>query len=73
MSKKGMRLTEAELKNALVGGTILGGGGGGAAAKGEKYAKIAVSYNDLRLVDINDIPEDEILLTIRIPKRTAER
>ena len=63
MSKKGMRLTEAELKNALVGGTILGGGGGGAAAKGEKYAKIAVSYNDLRLVDINDIPEDEILLT----------
>lgn len=63
MSKKGMRLTEKELKNALVGGTILGGGGGGSAAKGEKYAKIAVSYNDLRLVDIEDIPEDEILLT----------
>ena len=58
MSKKGMRLTEKELKNALVGGTILGGGGGGSAAKGEKYAKIAVSYNDLRLVDIDDIPEE---------------
>lgn len=63
MSKKGIRLTEKELKNALVGGTILGGGGGGSAKKGEQYAKIAVAYNDLRLVDINDIPEDELLLT----------
>lgn len=63
MKKKGMRLTENELKNALVGGTILGGGGGGSAKKGEQYAKIAVAYNDLRLVDIEDIPEDELLLT----------
>ena len=63
MNKKGMRLTEKELKNALVGGTILGGGGGGSAKKGEQYAKIAVAYNDLRLVDIEDIPEDEVLLT----------
>lgn len=63
MKKKGIRLTEKELKNALTGGTILGGGGGGSAKKGEQYAKIAVSYNDLRLVDIDDIPEDEMLLT----------
>lgn len=63
MKKKGMRLTERELKNALTGGTILGGGGGGSAKKGEQYAKIAVSYNDLRLVNIDDIPEDEVLLT----------
>lgn len=63
MKKKGMRLTEKELKNALTGGTILGGGGGGSAKKGEQYAAIAVSYSDLRLVDIEDIPEDQVLLT----------
>ncbi len=63
MTKKGMRLTEKELKNALVGGSILGGGGGGSSLKGEQYAKIAVAYSDLRLVDIQDIPEDEVLLT----------
>ena len=49
MNKKGMRLTEKELKNALVGGTILGGGGGGSAVKGEKYAKLAKQKKILAL------------------------
>ena len=37
MSKKGIRLTEKELKNALVGGTILGGGGGGSGVRGVEF------------------------------------
>ncbi len=63
VSKKGIRLTREDMENALIGGTILGGGGGGSAKKGARYADIAVAYNDLRLVNIDDIPEDEILLT----------
>lgn len=63
MEYKGFKLTEEVLEHALVGGTILGGGGGGSLQKGRKYGKIATSYGDLRLVDIDDIKDDEYLLT----------
>ena len=63
MEKKGLRLTQQILDDALIGGTILGGGGGGDHQKGRQYGEIAVSYNDVRLVDIKDMPADKILLT----------
>ncbi|MEG0019568.1 MAG: DUF917 family protein [Oscillospiraceae bacterium] len=61
---KGMKLDKAALDNAILGGTILGGGGGGSPDKGREFASIAVDYTDLRLVDIQDIDEDALLLTV---------
>lgn len=63
MEKAGIRLTKDILDDALCGGTILGGGGGGDAKKGRKYAEIAVEYTDLRLVPIEAVADDDILLT----------
>ena len=31
--------------------------------KAEKYAEIAVDYTDLRLITIDDLDEDDVLLT----------
>ena len=42
---------------------VLGGGGGGDPKKGRKYAEIAVDYTDLRLITIDDLEEDDVLLT----------
>ena len=63
MKTKGIRLTKDVLDAALAGGTILGGGGGGDPKKGRKYAEIAVDYTDLRLITIDDLDEDDVLLT----------
>ena len=64
----GMKLTAQMLDDILAGGTILGGGGGGDPVKGRKYAKIAVEYTDLRLVPIEAVDEDAVLLTASLVK-----
>ena len=61
--KEGLKLTEEVLDDVLAGGTIHGGGGGGDPVKGRKYAKIAVEYSDLRLIPIEEIDDDAVLLT----------
>ena len=63
MKTKGIRLTKDVLDAALAGGTILGGGGGGDPKKGRKYAEIAVDYTDLRLITIDELDENDVLLT----------
>ena len=63
MKTKGIRLTKDVLDAALTGGTILGGGGGGDPKKGRKYAEIAVDYTDLRLITIDELDENDVLLT----------
>ncbi len=47
----------------MPGVRYLGGGGGGDPKKGRKYAEIAVDYTDLRLVTIDDLDENDVLLT----------
>ena len=64
--KKGIQLNRTTLEHAILGGTILGGGGGGCPTKGNEFASIAVNYTDLRLVDIQDIEEDALLLTVSL-------
>ena len=63
MKTKGIRLTKDVLDAALTGGTILGGGGGGDPKKGRKYAEIAVDYTYLRLITIDELDENDVLLT----------
>ena len=71
MKTKGIRLTKDVLDAALAGGTILGGGGGGDPKKGRKYAEIAVDYTDLRLITIDDLDEDDVLVN-RLSGRCPE-
>ena len=61
------------LDDILAGGTILGGGGGGDPVKGRKYAKIAVEYTDLRLVPIEAVDEDAVLLTASLVGAPTQR
>lgn len=58
-----IRLNEELLQYAVVGGTILGGGGGGSKDWGLQAGKVAVQYGTPELVDINNIPDDTIILT----------
>ncbi len=58
-----VKLNEKLLNYAVVGGTILGGGGGGAKEPGLVAGKVALDYGEPVLVDIQDIPDDTIILT----------
>jgi uncharacterized protein len=59
-----VKLNEELLKNAVIGGVILGGGGGGAKEPGLIAGKIAVEYGTPELMDIQDIPDDQVILTV---------
>lgn len=59
-----VKLNEELLKNAVLGGVILGGGGGGAKEPGLIAGKIAVEYGTPELVDIQDVPDDQLILTV---------
>lgn len=56
-------LNEKLLNYAVIGGTILGGGGGGAKEPGLVAGKVALDYGAPVLVNIQDIPDDTIILT----------
>lgn len=58
-----MIITEAIAEAAVLGGAVLGGGGGGSMAKGRINIREALSLGTLRLVDIDDIPPDTVLIT----------
>ena len=73
MKTKGIRLTKDVLDAALTGGTILGGGGGGDPKKGRKYAEIAVDYTDLRLITIDELDENDVLLTASLVRRISQK
>jgi DUF917 family protein len=56
-------MTEELLEAAILGGAVLGGGGGGAMKKGRANGKEALSLGTLRLVDIDGVDPDAILVT----------
>lgn len=60
---KGLILDKEILKYALIGGAILGGGGGGAIESGAAVAQEAFKYGNPRLISIDEIPEDTIIIT----------
>lgn len=57
-------LTTNDLKNALIGGTILGGGGGGSMKNGETIGIEAFKYGTPQLFQIEEIPEDSTIITV---------
>ena len=58
-----MIITEAIAEAAILGGAVLGGGGGGGMSNGRKNYREALSLGDVRLVDVDDIPADTLLIT----------
>ncbi|SNS07286.1 hypothetical protein SAMN05446037_1003275 [Anaerovirgula multivorans] len=58
-----IKLNKEMLKYALIGGAILGGGGGGSMELGEASGNIALNYGELQLVDIDEIPNDALIVT----------
>lgn len=63
---KDIILNEKILDYAILGGTILGGGGGGAPSKGKEFASIGINYADLKLVDIDELDDDDLILTVSL-------
>jgi len=57
-------LNQDLVEAAVVGGSFYGGGGGGALSTGRDMGKLAVTLGDPYLVDITDVPDDAVLLTV---------
>ncbi|TZE82292.1 DUF917 domain-containing protein [Calorimonas adulescens] len=45
------------------GGSVLGGGGGGSKELGLRIARLAVELGTIKLIDIDDLPSDAVLIT----------
>lgn len=48
---------------AVLGGAVLGGGGGGSMERGRELGELALSMGDLRLIEIDDVAPDALLVT----------
>jgi DUF917 family protein len=48
----------------LIGGSFYGGGGGGSVEHGRKLAELALSKGSPVIVDIDNVPEDAVLVTV---------
>ncbi len=55
-------ITEELAEAAILGGAVLGGGGGG-IAKGRRNVREALSLGAVRLVDIDDVDPETVLIT----------
>lgn len=59
-----MKLDAKVSAAAVLGGAVLGGGGGGLIEEGFRLAELALELGDLWLVDIDELDEQDILLTV---------
>lgn len=65
---------DAETAEAAVfGGAVLGGGGGGCIAEGLKLAKLALKLGKPSLINLEELSEEDILLTVSIVGAPAAR
>ena len=56
-------ITEEFGEAAILGGAVLGGGGGGGMDRGRMNVREALSSGVLRLIDVEDIPAETVLIT----------
>ncbi|MDD3840027.1 MAG: DUF917 family protein [Clostridia bacterium] len=57
-------LNQGMIEPAAIGGCFLGGGGGGAINEGKKLATLAVQFSSPKLVDVQDIKDDAVLVNV---------
>ncbi|MDK2871493.1 MAG: uncharacterized protein PWQ16_845 [bacterium] len=58
-----LKVNEDIAEAAVLGGAFLGGGGGGDFKLGLSHARLALSLGEIRLIDIDSLPEDGYLVT----------
>ncbi|MCC9296293.1 DUF917 family protein [Clostridium sp. WLY-B-L2] len=58
-----IKIDNEVLNYAVFGGNILGGGGGGSRKVGMELGKAALGYGNIQMLDIDDIPEDRLIIT----------
>lgn len=59
-----LKLTRELVEAAVTGGSFYGGGGGGSAASGREMGLLAVSLGDPVLVDLSELEDDALVLTV---------
>lgn len=57
-------LNSEMIEPLVIGGSILGGGGGGAIAEGLKLGKLAFDVGIPKIININDLNEDDLVVTV---------
>ncbi len=75
-SVNGRALDAGAVEAAVLGGAVLGGGGGGTIEAGRRNGLLAVEMGVPRLVEIDDLPPDAVLVTmsaVGAPAATAQR
>ena len=57
-------LTQSWIESAAIGGAIFGGGGGGSFEEGIEFGQLAVAYGGARIVPLDALDGDDIVLTV---------
>ncbi|BAS28150.1 DUF917 domain-containing protein [Limnochorda pilosa] len=68
-----MRLTLESVHRAALGGAFLGGGGGGARASGLQLGEMALAVGEPRLVRLDELREDDLIVTVSAVGAPAAR
>ncbi len=66
-------LGSREVQAAVVGGSLLAGGGGGSMAEGQKLGNLAVELGGPRLISIDEVPDDALVVTVSAVGAPAAR
>lgn len=61
-----MRCNEEMLEALALGGGVLGGGGGGSVDEGLRLGKLALEIGDPKIVTLNEVAPDELVLTVAL-------
>jgi len=59
-----IEIDEEMVKNAVLGGALLGGGGGGSLEEGEKLGELALAVGIPTIVSLDELQDDAIIVTV---------
>lgn len=59
-----IEIDEEMVKNAVLGGALLGGGGGGSLKEGEKLGGLSLAVGTPTLIDLDELQDDATLVTV---------
>jgi len=59
-----IEIDEEIVKNAVLGGTLLGGGGGGSLKEGEKLGGLSLAVGIPTLISLDELQDDALLVTV---------
>jgi len=59
-----IEIDEETVKNAVLGGALLGGGGGGSLKEGEKLGELSLAVGIPTLIDLDELRDDAVLVTV---------